>query len=190
VIHVLLAETEQRLVATFERYVDNLVALRGGVDALLAMADRAALLTLDQTSEVPPAARARVPSSSPRRFAHWRHAVTRMLQASGRPVPWPLADPEAGTHRGPQRAAMAVSNDPGTSPEPLPIESGSRPTEQDDPRYPKVATPPGRPTHARRGRHARDRPPPRIFGCSAPTRRVDDSEVSGPRRGPSRTTAV
>jgi hypothetical protein len=147
VIHVLLAETEQRLVATFERYVDDLVALRGGVDALLAMADRAALLTLDQTPEVPPAARARVPSSSPRRFAHWRHAVTRMLQASGRPVPWPLADPEASTHCRPQRAAMAVSNDPGTSPEPLPIESGSRPTEQDDTRYPKVATPPGRPTH-------------------------------------------
>src|SRR5262245_16229655 len=40
VIHVLLAQTEQRLVATFERYVEDLVAVREGVDALLAMADR------------------------------------------------------------------------------------------------------------------------------------------------------
>ena len=107
VIHVLLAQTEQRLVATFERYMEDLVALRGGVDALLAMADRAAFLTLDQAPEVHPAARDPVPASSPRRFTQWRQAVTRMLRASGRSVPWPLADPEAGTHRGPQGAARA-----------------------------------------------------------------------------------
>ena len=88
----LLAETEQRLVATFEQYVDDLVALLGGVDALLAIADRAAF---------PPSARPRTSprwpgpgaGQRPHRFVDWRQAVIRMLQASGRPVPWPLAIP-------------------------------------------------------------------------------------------------
>jgi hypothetical protein len=100
VIHVLLAQTEQRLVATFERYVEDLVALRGGVDALLAMADRAAFLALGQTPAVPLPIRDRMLASGSRPFADWRQAVTRMLLASGRAVPWPL---EGSTSKPPRR---------------------------------------------------------------------------------------
>src|SRR6266540_4193902 len=104
VIHVLLAETEQRLVATFERYVDDLAAVRGGVDALLAMSDRAEFLALCQTPEVPPAAQGRALASGQRRFAHWRQTVARMLLASGRPVPWSLAEPEPASNLVPKGA--------------------------------------------------------------------------------------
>jgi hypothetical protein len=91
VIHVLLAETEQRLVATFERYVDDLAAVRGGVDALLAMSDRAEFLALCQTPEVPPAAQGRALASGQRRFAHWRQG-------------WPAcSSPRGGLCRGPWR---------------------------------------------------------------------------------------
>jgi hypothetical protein len=145
VIHVLLAQTEQRLVATFERYMDDLVALRGSVDALLAMADCAAFLALGQTPDVPLPARDRMLASDPRRFAHWRQAVTRMLLASGRPVPWPLEDhPRASPHGGPQGAARVASDNPGAPPQPLPT---GRPTEQHGLQRPKSTAPPGRPTH-------------------------------------------
>jgi hypothetical protein len=40
VIHVLLAQTEQGLVATLERYGEELVAVRGELAAVLAMLDR------------------------------------------------------------------------------------------------------------------------------------------------------
>lgn len=101
---MLLAETEQRLVATFERYVDDLAAVRGGVDALLAMSDRAEFLALCQTPEVPPAAQGRALASGQRRFAHWRQTVARMLLASGRPVPWSLAEPEPASNLVPKGA--------------------------------------------------------------------------------------
>ena len=65
VIHVLLAESGEHHVATFERYVDDLAALRGRVDALLAMADRAEFLALRQTPEVPAADQARALASGP-----------------------------------------------------------------------------------------------------------------------------
>lgn len=118
VIHVLLAETEQRLVATFERYVDDLAVVRGGVDALLAMSDRAEFLALCQTPEVPPAAQDRALASGQRRFAHWRQAAARMLLVSGRPVPWPLAEPPAGNlvpegGRSPTRASTIPGRPPG-----------------------------------------------------------------------------
>jgi hypothetical protein len=146
VIHVLLAQTEQRLVATFERYVGDLVTLRASVDAILAMADSAAFLALGQTPEVPLPARDRMLASDPRRFANWRQAVTRMLLASGRPVPWPLEDPRANPRGGPRRAAWAASDDPGTPHQPLPG-SGGQPAEQDEPQRPRSTTPLGRPTH-------------------------------------------
>jgi hypothetical protein len=92
VIHVLLAQTEQRLVATLERYGEDLTAVRAEVAAVLAMLDRSAFTFLCCTPEVPPAAHARALTSGERRFAHWRRAVTRMLIASGRSVPWPLPD--------------------------------------------------------------------------------------------------
>jgi hypothetical protein len=40
VIHVLLAQTEQRLVATLERYGEDLTAARAELAAVLAMLDR------------------------------------------------------------------------------------------------------------------------------------------------------
>ena len=94
VIHVLLAQTEQRLVATLERYGDDLTAARAELAAVLAMLDRSAFTSLCCTPEVPPAAQAQALMSGERRFAHWRRAVTRMLTASGRSVPWPLPDSE------------------------------------------------------------------------------------------------
>jgi hypothetical protein len=59
VIHVLLAQTEQRLVATLERYGEDLTAVRAEVAAVLAMLDRSAFTFLCCTPEVPPAAQAR-----------------------------------------------------------------------------------------------------------------------------------
>jgi hypothetical protein len=94
VIHVLLAQTEQRLVATIERYGEALEAVRAELAAVLAMLDRSAFTCLYCTPEAPPTAQARALMSGERRFAHWRRAVTRMLTASGRSVPWPLPDSE------------------------------------------------------------------------------------------------
>jgi len=99
VIHVLLAQTEQRLVATLERYGEDLTAVRAELTAVLAMLDRSQFTYLCYTPEVPPAARDQAQASGQRRFVHWRQAVARMLSAAGRPVPWPLADPEGS--RGP-----------------------------------------------------------------------------------------
>jgi hypothetical protein len=148
VIHVLLAETEQRLVATFERYVDDLAAVRGGVDTLLAMADRAAFLALCQTPETPPAAEARALASAQRRFAHWRQTVAGMLHASGRPVPWPLADPEPAGNLVPKGAqAHAGVDDPGTAPRSHRIGPDGRPEEPGTPRPPRSAVPLLRPVH-------------------------------------------
>ena len=94
VIHVLLAESGEHHVATFERYVDDLAALRGRVDALLAMADRAEFLPCARHRRCPQRTRPGRWRVAQRRFAHWRPAVARMLLASRRPVPWPLAEPE------------------------------------------------------------------------------------------------
>jgi hypothetical protein len=94
VIHVLLAQTEQRLVATLERYGEDLTAVRAELAAVLVMLDRSAFTYLCCTPEVPPAAQARALISGERQFANWRRAVTRMLTASGRSVPWPLPDSE------------------------------------------------------------------------------------------------
>ncbi len=110
VIHVLLAQTEQRLVATLERYGEELVALRSEVAAVLAMLDRSQFTYLCYTPEVPPEARDRAYASGQQRFATWRSAVARLLKASGRPVPWPLADPEGSggrTSRGAHGTASA-----------------------------------------------------------------------------------
>jgi hypothetical protein len=148
VIHVLLAETEQRLVATFERYVEDLAAVRGGVDALLAMSDRAEFLAQCQTPEVPPAAQGRALASGQRRFAHWRQTVARMLLASGRPVPWPLAEPEPAGDlmpKGPQ--AHAGVDDPGTAPLSHRTGPDGRPEEPGNPRLPRSAVPLPRPAH-------------------------------------------
>jgi hypothetical protein len=137
VIHVLLAETEQRLVATFERYVDDLAVVRGGVDALLAMSDRA----------VPPAAQERALASGQRRFAHWRQAVARMLLASGRPVPWPLAEPPAGNLVPEGAQTHAGVDDPGTASLPRPMRPDGRPDEQGDPQPLRSTAPLDRPEH-------------------------------------------
>ncbi len=162
VIHVLLAETEQRLVATFERYVDDLAAVRGGVDALLAVSDRAEFLALCQTPEVPPAAQDRALASGQRRFAHWRQGVARMLLASGRPVPWPLAEPEPAGNLVPKGAQThAGVDDPGTASLPRPMRPDGRPDEQGDPRPLRSAAPLDRPAHegSRRAPGGPDRAP-------------------------------
>jgi hypothetical protein len=61
------------------------------------MLDRAQFTYLCYTPEVPPEARDRAYASGQQRFAAWRGAVARILKASGRPVPWPLADPEGAS---------------------------------------------------------------------------------------------
>jgi hypothetical protein len=147
VIHELLAETEQRLVATFERYVDDLAAVRGGVDALLAMSDRAEFLTLCQTPEVPPAAQGRALASGPRRFEHWRQTVARMLLASGRPVPWPLAEPEPASNLGPKGAQAHGVDDPGSVSLLRPMRPDGRPKGEGDPQPLRSAAPLDRPAH-------------------------------------------
>jgi hypothetical protein len=188
VIHVLLAETEQRLVATFERYVEDLAAVRGGVDALLAMLDRAAFLALCQTPETPPEAQDRALASAQRRFAQWRQAVASMLHISGRPVPWPLAHPEAGELRGPERAASAAGDEPGTARQPRRTGPDGRLTEPGDPRPPSSA--------ARLDRPAQEGPPSALDRSDRPP---DRAPVGGAglrarlaRHGPptQRTTAL
>jgi hypothetical protein len=85
------------------------------------MLDRSTFTYLCCTPEVPPAAHARALASGERRFAHWRRAVTRMLTASGRSVPWPLPDsgqaaepvspkPPAGDTIGNLEAADGLAN--------------------------------------------------------------------------------
>jgi hypothetical protein len=101
VIQVLLAQTEQRLVATLDRYVNELVAMRGELAAVLVMLDRSQFTYLCYTPEVPPVARDRAYASGHQRFAAWRGAVARVLKASGQRVPWPLADPEGRRKRRP-----------------------------------------------------------------------------------------
>jgi hypothetical protein len=110
VIHVLLAQTEQRLVATLERYGEDLTAVRGELAAVLAMLDRSQFTHLCYTPELPPAARDRAYASGQQRFTAWREAVARLLKAAGRPVPWPLADPEGTASQasgGPQGTALS-----------------------------------------------------------------------------------
>jgi hypothetical protein len=112
VIHTLLAQTEQRLVATLERYGEELVALRGEVAAVLAMLDRSEFTYLCYTAEVPKDARERAYASGRQRFAAWRAAVARSLKASGRPVPWPLADPGGSGGRASSSSYGAASASP------------------------------------------------------------------------------
>jgi len=116
--HVLLAQTEQRLVATLDRYVDELVAMRGELAAVLAMLDRSEFTYLCYTPEVPPDARDRAYASGQQRFATWRGAVARLLKASGRPVPWPLADPEGAGGRASSGSQGAASGGPQAGPPP------------------------------------------------------------------------
>jgi hypothetical protein len=118
VIHVLLAQTEQRLVATLDRYVDELVAMRGELAAVLAMLDRSEFTYLCYTPEVPQEARDRAYASGQQRFATWRVAVARLLKATGRPVPWPLAEPERAGGRAPSGSHRAASGSPEASPPP------------------------------------------------------------------------
>jgi hypothetical protein len=120
VIHVLLAQTEQRLVATLERYGEDLTAVRAELAAVLAMLDRAQFTYLCYTPEVPPEARDRAYASGQQRFAAWRGAVARILKASGRPVPWPLADPEGAGGRASGGAHGATSGSPEASQPPRP----------------------------------------------------------------------
>jgi hypothetical protein len=94
VIHVLLAQTEQRLVATLDRYSEDLVDIRGQVAAVLAMLDRAQFLYLCHTPEVPSEARDQAFARAQQRWATWRRAVANMLKSIGQPVPWPLVAAE------------------------------------------------------------------------------------------------
>jgi hypothetical protein len=125
VIHILLAQTEQRLVATMERYGEDLTAVRAELAAVLAMLDRSQLTYLCYTPEVPPAARDQAQASGQRRFTHWRQAVGRMLDASGRPVPWPLVDPEGVGGRPPSGAHRAVPGSPEVDLPPPPPPGGA-----------------------------------------------------------------
>jgi len=109
VIHVLLAQTEERLVATLGRYATELTALRDEVAAVLAVLDRAQYVYFAHTPEVPPEARDRALASGQRRFASWRRAVASVLSASGRTVPWPLAQAERAQDRAPNGSAGTAS---------------------------------------------------------------------------------
>jgi hypothetical protein len=72
------------LVATLDRYVDELVPVRGGVTAVLAMLDRAEFLYLCHTPEVLPETQARALVSGQQRLATWRRAVASLLKAFSR----------------------------------------------------------------------------------------------------------
>jgi hypothetical protein len=109
VIHVLLAQTEQRLIATLERYGEDLTTVRAELAAVLAMLDRSQFTYLCYTPEMPPAARDRAYASGQQRFAAWRGAVARLLRAAGRPVPWPLLDLEGAGGRASPSAQGAPS---------------------------------------------------------------------------------
>jgi hypothetical protein len=61
---------------------------------------------------VPPAARDQAQASGQRRFVHWPQAVARMRGDSGRPVPWPLADPEGNRCRAAGGAQGTASRSP------------------------------------------------------------------------------
>jgi len=119
VIHVLLAQTEQRLVATLERYGEDLTAARAELAAVLAMLDSSEFTYLCYTPEVLPEARDRAYASGQQRFASWRRAVARLLKASGRPVPWPLADSEGVGGRASRGSHAAASGGPEADPPPL-----------------------------------------------------------------------
>jgi hypothetical protein len=119
VIHVLLAQTEQRLVATLERYGEDLTAARAELAAVLAMLDRSQFTYLCYTPEVSPDTRDRAYASGQHRFAAWRRAVARHLKASGRPVPWPLADSEGVGGRASSGSHAAASSGPEADPPPL-----------------------------------------------------------------------
>ena len=71
---------------TLDRYVDELVAMRGELAAVLAMLDHSEFMYLCHTPQVPAEARDRALASGQRRFANWRGAVARMLKASRRLV--------------------------------------------------------------------------------------------------------
>jgi hypothetical protein len=119
VIHVLLAQTEQRLVATLERYGEDLTTARAELGAVLAMLDRSQFTYLCYTPEVPPDTRDRAYASGKQRFAAWRSAVARHLEASGRPVPWPLADSEAASGQASSGSHAAASGGPEAHSPPL-----------------------------------------------------------------------
>jgi hypothetical protein len=91
VIHVLLAQTEQRLVATMDRYSESLVDIRAQVAAILVMLDRAHFTYLCHAPEMPPDSRDQAFARGQQRWAAWRRAVSSMLKSVGQPVPWPLA---------------------------------------------------------------------------------------------------
>jgi uncharacterized protein (DUF433 family) len=113
VIHVLLAQTEQRLVATLERYGEDLTAVRAELAAVLAMLDRSHFTYLCYTPEMPAEARDQAYARGQQRFAAWRSAVARILKASGRLVPWPLADPEGTGGRASGGSQGTASGSPG-----------------------------------------------------------------------------
>jgi hypothetical protein len=92
------------------------VAVRGELAAALAMLDRSQFTYLCYTPEMPPEARDRAYTSGKQRFAAWREAVARLLKASGRPVPWPLADAEGG--RASSGSHGAASGHPEAGPPP------------------------------------------------------------------------
>lgn len=112
VIHVLLAQTEQRLVATLDRYSEEIVDVRGQVAAVLAMLDRAQFVYLCHAPEVPPEARDQAFARGQQRWATWRRAVASMLQSIGQPVPWPLAAAERRDQPRPAASPPSGSEDP------------------------------------------------------------------------------
>jgi hypothetical protein len=106
VIHVLLAQAEQRLVATLA--------------AVLAMLDRSHFTYLCYTPDMPAEARDQAYARGQQRFAAWRSAVARILKASGRPVPWPLTDSEAVDSQASSGVHGTVSESPGARRPPRP----------------------------------------------------------------------
>jgi hypothetical protein len=125
VIHVLLAQTEQRLVATLERYGEDLTAVRAELATVLAMLDRSHFTYLCYTPEMPSEARDRAYTRGQQRFAAWRSAVARILKASGRPVPWPLAGPAAIPEQATSGTHATVSENPGAQQPPRPAGTDS-----------------------------------------------------------------
>jgi hypothetical protein len=111
VIHVLLAQTEQRLVATLDRYSEGVMDIRSQVAAILAMLDRAHFTYLCHTPEMPLEARDQAFARGQQRWATWRRAVASMLKSIGQPVPWPLELKERREQPGSAGSAPCGSED-------------------------------------------------------------------------------
>lgn len=79
-LHRVLSASEARIAASFTAQGQQLVRMQREIRALQAMLDRAVLMYLLHTAEVPSELRQAADTSGKRRHEQWQKAVTRLLQ--------------------------------------------------------------------------------------------------------------